>query len=308
MLRRLHAFSRPLARSVLRRPCANVTASSETAVSVERPSGAVLRRHFLSCALPMVGFGLMDNTILIRAGEAIDRYFGVDCKMPSIVAAAWGQVVSDFCGVLFGGVVESASRRFLVPAVFTQSQMGLRVVQLTGTLGAAIGVVVGCLLGMVNLLSMDLAEVERLKRFAELQDTFEVVISSAKENVGAKEGSVFLVDDDAQELYSYVATGITETIRVPINEKSISGSAAKHNKAIVVKDAYADPRFNPSVDKKTGRKTVNMLAYPVVSLHDESRVIAVVMLLNKDSGFTDADQSACRMLSKHIAVFMSKCE
>lgn len=250
----------------------------------------------------------MDNTILIRAGDAIDRYFGVDLKMPSIVAAAWGQVVSDFCGVCFGGVVEAASRCFLLPPAFTGSQSALRITQLVGISGAASGVVIGCLLGMLNLLSMDLDEVERLKRFAELQEVFQVVIKSAQENIGAQSGSVFLVDEEKQELWSHVATGISTTIRLPISQNSITGAAFVENRPVIVPDAYADPRFNPSVDLETGYRTKNMLAFPVTSLKEPSKVIAVVMLLNKEDGFSDADQAAIRMISIHLGLFLSKCE
>eukprot|EP00928_Gymnodinium_smaydae_P092735 TRINITY_DN76679_c0_g1_i1.p1 TRINITY_DN76679_c0_g1~~TRINITY_DN76679_c0_g1_i1.p1 ORF type:complete len:338 (-),score=55.64 TRINITY_DN76679_c0_g1_i1:101-1042(-) len=278
------------------------------AVAHPQPPWRVLGKHFACCALPMVGFGFMDNTILIRAGDAIDRYFGAEMKLPSIVAAACGQVVSDFSGVCFGGAVESISRRFLIPPVFTESQAALRVTQLFGVGGAAIGVVIGCLLGMANLLTMDLEEADRLKRFAELQEVFEVVIESARENIGATMGSVFLVDEENNELYSHVATDLSTTIRLPISRSSITATACIENRPVIVPDAYADPRFNPTVDLQTGRKTKNMMAFPVTSQKDPSKVIAVVMLLNKEEGFSEADQATCRMLSIHLALFLAKCE
>mmetsp|Transcript_105490 Transcript_105490/g.328842 ORF Transcript_105490/g.328842 Transcript_105490/m.328842 type:complete len:310 (+) Transcript_105490:77-1006(+) len=284
-----------------RRPCGH-------AAEAFYPAWPQLGKHFVSCALPMVGFGFMDNTILIRAGDAIDRYFGASLQLPSMVAAAWGQVVSDFCGVCCGGCVESVSRRFLMPPSFSETQLALRTTQLAGTAGAAAGVVVGCLLGMANLLAMDLEESERLKRFAELRETFDIVIESAKDNIGATMGSVFLVDEEKQELWSHVATDVRETIRLPISDQSISGSAALLKRPLIIHDAYADPRFNPAVDLKTGRRTKNMMAFPVKSRNDPERVVAVVMLLNKEGGFTEADQAACRMLTVHISVFLAKCE
>jgi hypothetical protein len=37
---------------------------------------SALRKQFLCAAIPMVGFGFIDNTIMIRAGDAIDNKFG----------------------------------------------------------------------------------------------------------------------------------------------------------------------------------------------------------------------------------------
>lgn len=46
----------------------------------------------------------------------------------------------------------------------TLAQRGLRVSRLTATSGAAVGVVVGCLLGMGTLLFMDTTSAEREKK------------------------------------------------------------------------------------------------------------------------------------------------
>src|SRR5207245_5542899 len=47
-------------------------------------------------------------------------------------------------------------------------------------------------------------------------------------------------------------------------------------------DAYADPRFNPAVDKATGFHTRNMLTVPMLSTKDE--VVGVLQVLNKNPG------------------------
>jgi hypothetical protein len=257
----------------------------------------------------MVGFGFMDNSILIRTGDAIERYFGVAYGLSGLSAAAAGQVFSDFSGVVFGGMVESASRFFIMPPEFSSAQASLRIVQATGTAGAAVGVVIGCLLGMTNLLFMDLEEAERLKRMAELEEIFTVVVKSAEEAIGTRKGSIFLVDEESKQLWTRVQTGLDSSIRIPISEQSIAGWVCLHNEHQVIANAYEDPRFNQDVDKKTGNKTDNMIAFPVRSQADPNKVIGVIQLINKDSGpFNDNDVKTCRMLSIHVAVFLSKCE
>jgi hypothetical protein len=51
-------------------------------------------------------FGLMDNLVMLSCGDLIDQSFGVKFGLATLTAAACGQVVSDVCGVCFGGVVQ----------------------------------------------------------------------------------------------------------------------------------------------------------------------------------------------------------
>lgn len=43
----------------------------------------------------MVGFGFMDNFIMVQAGGYIDATLGVQLGLATLTAAAMGQVVSD---------------------------------------------------------------------------------------------------------------------------------------------------------------------------------------------------------------------
>jgi len=54
-----------------------------------------LRLHFRRVAVPMVGFGFMDQTIMIQAGNAIDCTLGVTLGLSTLSAAAFGQIVSN---------------------------------------------------------------------------------------------------------------------------------------------------------------------------------------------------------------------
>lgn len=75
------------------------------------------------------------------------------------------QQVSDVCGVCFGGTVEALAIKLGLPSPdLTLGQRTLRVSKLTATSGAAAGVVVGCLLGMLTLLLMDTTSADREKK------------------------------------------------------------------------------------------------------------------------------------------------
>jgi len=108
-----------------------------------------IRSIFLSAAIPMVGFGFMDNFIMITAGSAIDNSLGVHMGLATMTAAAIGQVVSDVSGVLFG---DTLSRVFKVSrAKLTAAQKNLAVVRRVRLTGAVLGVVAGCTLGACAL-------------------------------------------------------------------------------------------------------------------------------------------------------------
>src|SRR2546425_10428992 len=96
----------------------------------------------------------------------------------------------------------------------------------------------------------------------------EEIVEHARSVVDATRGSIFLLDKDKNELWSKVAQGARE-IRFPA-DKGIAGHVAQTKKPLNIPDAYADPRFNPAVDKATGFHTRNMLTVPMRS--EERRV------------------------------------
>ena len=80
-------------------------------------------------------------------------------------------------------------------------------------------------------------------------------------------------------------------IRIPI-DKGIAGAVATTGKAIVIKDAYQDDRFNQAIDKQSGYRTRQILCMPLVgtvrSAGDgaaagagSNQIVGVIQLINK---------------------------
>lgn len=165
--------------------------SSTAAVVAASPSEAPptarqLIIHSLGCAIPMIGFGFMDNTIMIHAGHYIDCTLGVTFSLSTLAAAGIGQIFSGIGGVMFGDTLEAAFRGASGDKVATQklsaAQKAMRSSRLAGVAGGVIGVTLGCTLGLVNLLFVDEQKANMLKLQA-LEDgqefEFEVEIDNA---------------------------------------------------------------------------------------------------------------------------------
>jgi HD-GYP domain-containing protein (c-di-GMP phosphodiesterase class II) len=109
-----------------------------------------------------------------------------------------------------------------------------------------------------------------------------LILAASKRVVDADRCSLFLVDRERQELWTKVAQGMgVKEIRIPLG-RGIAGAVATSGQAINLSDAYADPRFNPAVDKQTGYHTKAILCVPMRSV--EGEVVGVVQALNKTTG------------------------
>ncbi len=112
----------------------------------------------------------------------------------------------------------------------------------------------------------------------------------------ADRSTLFLVDRKTREIWSKVAqgSGLVE-IRVPIG-RGIAGTVAATGQTINIADAYADPRFNQEVDRRTGYRTRTILCAPIRD--GQGEVVGVAQVLNKAGGaFTRDDEELLAALS-----------
>lgn len=123
---------------------------------VTRPTTQQLRLVMLGSATPFVGFGLVDNIILLAAGDMIEDYFHGAYHISILCAAALGNTVSDVIGLSLGGVIEQFARKIGIPDPnLTKKQANMAITHWCNFFASAAGITVGCLLGMIPLLFMD---------------------------------------------------------------------------------------------------------------------------------------------------------
>jgi len=109
-----------------------------------------------------------------------------------------------------------------------------------------------------------------------------------REMILADRCTVWLIDEPNGQLYTTVAHGVDE-IRIPYGS-GLVGSAIISGEAIIIEDAYNDPRHNAENDRKTGYHTKSIITVPF--RNNDGEIIGAYQAINKltEIGyFTDRD-------------------
>ena len=81
----------------------------------------------------------------------------------------------------------------------------------------------------------------------------------------------------------------------------IAGSSALSGKSIIVSDVQEDSRFYSEIDRRTKKRTRNLLAMPLQGKNGE--VLGVLEIMNKKRGnFTQGDEATARVLADQAAL------
>jgi len=126
--------------------------------------------------------------------------------------------------------------------------------------------------------------------------------------LNADRSSLFIVDDKTQTLWLRVTDDLPDKeIRIPLGS-GIAGAVAVSGESIRVDDAYADPRFNPDVDKQLNYRTSSILCLPVKNSH--GKVFAVAQLLNRRDGqpFDARDEARYQHFLESIGLVLQTLE
>ena len=126
------------------------------------------------------------------------------------------------------------------------------------------------------------ATLELARSFAGEKDTqrlLERIAEEAARLLGSDRASIFIWDREQRQLVACPALGVDGGRLFLPDNKGIVGDVIHSRKPIIVDDAYNDPRFDQSVDKKSGYKTRNLLCVPLFDA--DENCIGVFELINK---------------------------
>ena len=127
-----------------------------------------------------------------------------------------------------------------------------------------------------------LVEVSALiNSITESRELLPAILAVARRVMEVEAASLFLTnaDGDLELATASGGPGMPATgakITVP-RGRGIAGWVLENSEALLVPDAYADPRFFPDVDKKTGYRTRSILCVPLAR---KEKVIGVLQVLN----------------------------
>ncbi|RKH41064.1 HD family phosphohydrolase [Corallococcus llansteffanensis] len=108
-----------------------------------------------------------------------------------------------------------------------------------------------------------------------------LILYEASKVVESDRCSLFILDREREELWSKVAQGSKNEIRLPMGS-GIAGQVAHTGAVINIPDAYADKRFNSTFDVSSGYRTHTILCVPMRDANGD--VTGVIQALNKRGG------------------------
>ena len=161
--------------------------------------------------------------------------------------------------------------------------------------------------------SIDLAKLKTLieintrinSSYSDVNTLLVYILESAMCLVECESSSLLLVKEDGS-LRFVVALGPkgAEAQNIPVDKQSIAGWVVEHNKSLIINNVASDPRFNNTVQKKTGYVTRKMIAIP---MRIKGQCLGVIELINKNGSrdFNKDDLMILELLSNLAAIAYS---
>jgi sigma-B regulation protein RsbU (phosphoserine phosphatase) len=137
----------------------------------------------------------------------------------------------------------------------------------------------------------------------ELDNLLRLIIGKLVETLDVERCTIFLVDEERQELYSRMlmeGSGLLSEIRLKIGE-GVAGHVAATGEHLNITDADLDPRHVRLFDQISGFHTRTILSVPMYN--PQQKIIGVVQLLNKKTGpFTVRDERLLSVIATQAAI------
>ena len=145
-------------------------------------------------------------------------------------------------------------------------------------------------------------EVSRaLSEAGDLDALLSLIMTKVTELMDADRSTLYLITEDGRWLWSKVVQGDERVeIRLEVGE-GVAGWVAETREIVNIVDAYADQRFQPAVDLKSGYRTRSILAVPMLGAL--GGLVGVLQVLNKSDGpFTQPDEELLMALASQAAI------
>jgi transcriptional regulator with GAF, ATPase, and Fis domain len=130
-----------------------------------------------------------------------------------------------------------------------------------------------------------------------LHEVLEIALYSCMELVAAEAATVLLLDEEKKSFSFYQVEGPAKPVLMAASfpsDQGLAGALLKTREAEVINDVQSDPRFYKTIDERSGFKTRNMIAVPLIA---EEEFVGVLEVLNKAQGWLFRDEERLLLLS-----------
>jgi signal transduction histidine kinase len=128
------------------------------------------------------------------------------------------------------------------------------------------------------------------------------IVDTTKRMLDCERATIYVIDPGKNELWSRVLTEseLTE-IRLPLDGRSLAADVARTGQLLRIDAPYEDPRFDPSVDARSGFRTRSMLVTPIDAR--DRRRLGVLQAVNDNEGiFQEDDERLIQALAGSAGV------
>jgi phosphoserine phosphatase len=137
----------------------------------------------------------------------------------------------------------------------------------------------------------------------DLSAMLEEVVAAARNVLRAERCSIWLYEPETNALVVRVSSDLSG-VRLPIGQ-GLVGACARDRTLINVPDCYADPRFDASIDRRSGFRTRCALTLPLVD--HRADLVGVLQLINKHEGiFAVDDEPLAAALAAECAIALTR--
>ncbi|HEY4244292.1 MAG TPA: GAF domain-containing protein [Kofleriaceae bacterium] len=141
-----------------------------------------------------------------------------------------------------------------------------------------------------------------LSETRDLDSLLALIVAKVTELMAADRATLYLLTENGTMLWSKVVSqgGERIEIRLAVGD-GVAGWVAQKRQTANIPDAYADERFQPAFDLRSGYRTRSVLSVPMFGAPD--RLVGVLQVLNKHDGpFTHADEELMEALASQAAI------
>jgi signal transduction histidine kinase len=134
------------------------------------------------------------------------------------------------------------------------------------------------------------------------------IVATAMRMLDCERATLYVIDQGKSELWSRVLTeSELNEIRLPLDGRSLAAEVARTGRLLRIDAPYEDPRFDPSVDARTGFRTRSMLVAPI-DARDHRRLGVLQAVNDREGIFQENDERFIQALAGAAGVALEFVE